>query len=273
MVKAKGYLLAGCTALLCSASYTSANAAAPMGIAGTISGSYGQIDCDGCESTDAFNIGGALAFGFGGAFGGEVDASYSSLDDGWYGFTGNLFWAPAFGRLGANVSWQTTQISDTIDVNSLTYGAFGEFYLGQFFTLGAKVGGLSVDFDDGTISDSQNGSYVGAAVTGYITPNLAIQGEAMFSGVNDFLGSGEDLDNTIFGITAEYLVSQMVPISIYGGFNFGNIDFGAGGDLDTNKWVIGARFYFGPPGTLVDRHRNGTLGWIGQTEATSFILP
>jgi hypothetical protein len=277
MIKARTLVLAVGTLLASALPFAAANAAAPAGVAGTLSGSYGQIDCEGCENGDAWNVGGQLAFGFGGAFGAQLDGSYTSLDEtDLFGFAGSLFWAPAFGRAGVNVSWQTTDFdvsSITIDVNGLTYGAFGEFYLGQFLTIGAKAGGMNVDFDDGVVSDSQSGSYIGAALTGYITPNFALQGDAMFSGVSDFLGTAEDFDNTTFGISAEFLVSQMVPISIFGGFTFGNIEF-AGGELDTDKWIVGARFYFGNAGpALVDRHRNGTLGWIGQTEATSFILP
>jgi hypothetical protein len=163
--------------------------------------------------------------------------------------------------------------SVTIDVDGLLYGAFGEFYVGQFLTIGAKVGGMTIDFDDGVVTESQSGSYIGAVVTGYITPNFALQGSALFSGVSEFLGSPDDLDNTAFTVGAEFLVSQMVPVSVFGNFTFGSADF-AGNDLDTDKWIIGARLYFGAAGpTLVDKHRNGTLGWIGQTDATSFILP
>jgi hypothetical protein len=277
-MNAKTSVLAGCAVILSAIPLAAANAAAPAGIAGTISGSYGQLSCDGCASSDAWNVLGQLAFGLGGAFGAELDASYTSIDStNLFGFTGNVFWAPAFGRAGVNVSWQTTEFdfsTVTIDVNGLTYGAFGEFYIGQFLTVGAKVGGMSVDFDDGTVSDSQSGSYIGAVLTGYITPNFALHGDALFSGVSDFLGTPDDLDNTMFSVGAEFLVSQMIPISIFGSFQFGNIDFGSGGDLDTDKWIVGARFYFGSGGpTLVEKHRNGTLGWIGQTDATSFILP
>jgi hypothetical protein len=277
-VKAKTLLLASCAALLSTVPFA-ANAAAPMGFAGAVGAAYGQTDCDGCESASDWTLNGSGAFGFGPAFGGQVDVGYRSLDStDFLGLGGSLFFAPVFGRVGATVSWQSSEIEDlgvTIDLNTLTYGAFGEFYAGQFFTLAAKIGGLSVDFDDGTVSDSQSGSYIGAAVIGYIMPNLALQGDVLFSGVTieDGVGGEEDLDNTSFGVNVEYLISDMVPVSVFGGYSFGNVEF-AGSDLDTNRWTIGVRFYFGNAGpTLVDKHRNGSTGWAGSTDATSFLLP
>jgi hypothetical protein len=278
MLKVKSFLLASGALVLGALPLSPAMAAAPLGFAGTVGASYGQADCDGCgDSSDAWGINGSGAFGFGGAFGGQIDVGYSSIEEtDLFGIRGSLFWAPAMGRLGATVSWQTTDVEDfgfDIDVDGLTYGVFGEYYFGNVVTLGAKGGGISVNFDGGGLDDDQTGSYVGAALTGYIMPNLAIQGDVLFTGADDFFGTGDDLDSTTFTIGAEYLVSEMVPIAIFGSYSFGNVDFG-GDDVDTNKWTIGARFYFGSGGpTLVDKHRNGTLHWIGATDATSLISP
>jgi hypothetical protein len=279
IVKMKALLLASCALVLSTAPLTTAKAAAPAGFAGVVGAAYGQSDCDGCESSSDWTLQGSGAFGFGPAFGAEVDVGYRSIEDAsLFGLGGSLFFAPTFGRLGATVGYQSTDIDDIdITLDGLTYGAFGEFYAGPMFTLAAKLGGLSVDFDDGiTATDSQSGTYIGAAIIGYVMPNLAIQGDVLFSGVSieDGLGGEEDLDNTTFTIGAEYLVSDMLPVSIFGGYSFGNVEFGSAGDLDTSRWQIGVRFYFGAGGpTLVDKHRNGTLGWVGQTDATSFILP
>jgi len=271
-------LLLASTALVVSVPIAPAMAAAPMGFAGTIGASYGQVDCDDCgDSSDAWTIDGSGAFGFGPMFGGQVDVGYTSLDEtDLFGVGGSLFWAPAMGRAGVSLLWQTTEqdlFGFDVDVDGLTYGVFGEYYVGDYFTIGAKGGGVSVNFDAGGADDDVSGSYIGAALTGYVMPNLAIQGDVLFTGVDDFLGSDEDLDTTTFTIGAEYLVSEMVPIAIYGAYSFGNTEI-AGEDLDTNKWTIGARFYFGAGGpTLVDKHRNGTLGWVGRTSSTSFIAP
>src|SRR5688572_6093639 len=104
-MKAKTLLLASCTLLLGTAPFTAANAAAPMGFAGMVGAAYGQTSCDGCESSDDWTLNGAGAFGFGPAFGAQVDVGYRSLEDtDLFGLGGSLFFAPAFGRLGATVS-------------------------------------------------------------------------------------------------------------------------------------------------------------------------
>jgi hypothetical protein len=271
-------LLLATTALIASVPFAPVMAAAPMGFVGTVGASYGQSDCDGCgDSVDDWGIDGSGAFGFGPAFGGQLDVGYRSIEDtDLFGVGGSLFWAPGWGRAGVSLSWETTDqelFGVDVDVDGLTYGVFGEYYFGNYFTVGAKGGGANVNFDAGGGDDDQSGFYVGGVLTGYVMPNLAIQGDVLFTEADDFLGSDESLDTTIFTIGAEYLVSEMIPISVYGAYSFGNTEF-AGGDLDSDKWMIGARFYFGAAGpTLVDKHRNGTLGWVGKTSMTSFISP
>jgi hypothetical protein len=271
-------LLLASTALVASVPVAPAMAAAPMGFVGTVGAAYGQADADGSDETlDSWTIDGSGAFGFGPAFGGQVDVGYTSLDDvDLFGVGGSLFWAPAMGRAGVSLLWQTFEedlFGADVDVDGLTYGVFGEYYLGDYFTVGAKGGGLNINFDAGGADEDVSGYYIGAALTGYVMPNLAIQGDVLFTGVDDFLGSDENFDTTTFTIGAEYLVSEMVPIAIFGAYSFSNTEF-AGEDVDSDKWTIGARFYFGAAGpTLVDKHRNGTLGWIGKTSSTSSIAP
>ena len=271
-------LLLASTALVASVPLAPAMAAAPMGFVGTVGAAYGQADADGSdESVDSWTIDGSGAFGFGPAFGGQVDVGYTSLDEvDLFGVGGSLFWAPAMGRLGVSLLWQTTEedfFGFDVDVDGLTYGVFGEYYVGDYFTIGAKGGGVNVNIDGGGADEDISGGYFGAALTGYVMPNLAIQGDVLFTGVDDFLGSDENFDTTAFTIGAEFLVSEMVPISIFGAYSFANTEF-AGDDVDSDMWMIGARFYFGAAGpTLVDKHRNGTLGWIGRTSSTSFMGP
>ena len=260
-------LLVATTALIATAAFEPAMAAAPMGFAGTLSGAYGSSSCDGCESTDAWSIGGSGAFGLGmGNFGGQIDASYNSVSDvDVFGIGGSLFWAPVMGRAGATIFWASAD-EGGVNVDSLTYGVFGEYYAGNAITIAAKGGGLSLSADAFGYSDSESGGYIGGALTGYIIPNLAIQGDITFSSV-------ADLDTTAYGIGAEFLVSEMVPIAIFGGYTRTNVEFlGVDGDADT--WMIGVRFYAGAAGpTLVDKHRNGTLGWAGSTSVNSLIAP
>jgi hypothetical protein len=89
-------------------------------------------------------------------------------------------------------------------------------------------------------------------------PNLAIQGNIDYQTLSD-----SDVNVTNYGIGAEFLVSENVPISIFGGYTRSEIDaFGDSGSADT--WMIGVRIYTNGNGsTLVDRHRNGAVGTIG----------
>ena len=278
MPKKLNLLIATSALALSAIPMSAAMAAAPVGFAGTVGASYGQVDCDGCgEDSDSWSIGGSGAFGVAPNIGAQVDLGYSSIEEtDLFGIGGSVFWAPAMGRLGGTLSWQTSSEDDVgfdVDLDAFTYGVFGEYYLGRALTLGAKGGGININVDGGGFEDDTNGAYIGGALTGYILPNLAIQGDVLFTSAEDFFGSGEDLDNTAFTIGAEFLVSEMVPVSIFGSYTFGNVEI-AGSDVDTNRWLIGARFYFGAAGpTLIDKHRNGTLGWIGSTSATSIISP
>jgi hypothetical protein len=261
-------LLVATTALVLSATpFAPAMAAAPMGFAGALSGAYGSSSCDGCDSTDAWSIGGSGAFGLGMRdFGAQLDASYNSVSDvDVFGIGGSLFWAPVMGRAGATIFWATADESG-VNVDGLTYGVFGEYYAGNAITIAAKGGGLSLSADAYGFSDTESGGYIGGALTGYVIPNLAIQGDITFSSV-------ADLDTTTYGIGAEFLVSDMVPIAIFGGYSRSNVEvFGFDADVDT--WMIGLRFYAGAAGpTLVDKHRNGTLGWAGATNVNSLIAP
>jgi len=210
-------LLLASTALIASVPFAPAMAAAPTGFVGTVGASYGQSDCDGCgDSVDDWTIDGSGAFGFGPALGGQLDVGYRSIEDtDLFGVGGSLFWGPAFGRAGVSLRWESTEL-DPLDVDGLTYGVFGEYYFGDYLTVGAKGGGANVNFDAGGADLDQSGWYIGGALTGYVLPNLAIQGDILFTSADDFLGSDENLDTTIFTIGAEYLVSEMVPISVYG---------------------------------------------------------
>ena len=66
--------------------------------------------------------------------------------------------------------------------------------MGDYFTIGAKGGGVNVNIDAGGTDEDISGGYFGAALTGYVMPNLAIQGDVLFTGVDNFLGSDENFD-------------------------------------------------------------------------------
>jgi hypothetical protein len=225
-------------------------AAPPPGFVGTLSGAYGWSNCNGCGSSDAWSIGGSGAFGLGMSdFAAQVDASYSSVADiDLFGVGGSVYWAPAMGRAGLTVSW-TSADEGGADFDSYSYGLFGDYFISDAVTLAAKGGGVTVNVDTFGGSASETGAYVGGALIGYLIPNLAIQADVTYISVGVS-------DGTSFGVGAEYLVSNAIPISIFGGYSRSS------GEVDT--WLIGVRVYAGPAGmTLVEKHRNGTLGWAG----------
>lgn len=232
----------------------SATAAPPMGFAGTISGDYAHLDVSGGDA-NSWGVNGEGAFGLGPNFGAQLNAGYHNLsgdgggDADIFDIGGSAFWASQMARAGGTIAYKSIDI-DVFDVNATAYGAFGEFYLSNFFTLGAHGGGWSGEaggFDD-------DGYYIGGRATGYIMPNLAL------AGTIDFLSSDGGGDATTWGIDAEWLFSQTTPLSIFGGYR--NTSFDGGGDLDA--FFIGVKFYAGGvPMDLVGHHRNGTLGWLG----------
>ena len=74
MLKKFNLLIATSALAVSVVPFTPVMAAAPVGFAGTVGGSYGQVDCDGCtDSSDAWGIAGSGAFGFGGAFGAQIE--------------------------------------------------------------------------------------------------------------------------------------------------------------------------------------------------------
>ncbi|HYM17809.1 MAG TPA: hypothetical protein VEU06_04545, partial [Micropepsaceae bacterium] len=126
---------------------TPALAAAPAGFTGTLTGSYANDSCNGCGGhVDNWGVNGQGAFGFSPDVGAEVDlgyshASFTSFNIDTWGIGGNVFWAPAFGRFGGTVDWTRYSLPGP-DVDSVTYGGFGEFYANEFITLGGNVGGV-----------------------------------------------------------------------------------------------------------------------------------
>jgi hypothetical protein len=248
-------LLGGVCALALSAiPFTSAMAEAPMGFAGNIGGEYKYITCDGCSGESAGGVDGSGAFGFG-QFAGQVDTGYQAFNGGniWY-VGGSFFWAPAGGRLGANVGYSAAHASP-LDLHVTNYGGWGEIYGGDALTFGLKGGGLSITVPacPSAYGCDTTGGYVGGDVTGYATPNLAISGRADYF---DFNGAN------IWDLSAnvEFLFSSAVPVAIYGGYTYTSISGGGG---NANQFIIGVKLYTGAGMTLVENHRNGAVGWIG----------
>jgi hypothetical protein len=192
----------------------------------------------------------------------QVDASYATS---WanhfsairWDFGGSLFWANDDGRFGANFNYVTVTREGGHTTNG---GVFGEWYFGELTGM-AKGGWLST----GGTESGGRGNYFGAAIEGYIMPDLGITGSADWTDV--ITGAGcqvcgrGDVRATLWGITAEYLFSEDYGLSGYAGYTY-STDRAFQEDFHENVWRIGLRWYTGG-GSLQMHQRNGNLNpWL-----------
>jgi hypothetical protein len=264
-------------------------AAQIAGFAGFADLGYSHVNPDEDYLGDAWNnwtVGAGIAFPVDEIAGiaWQLDGNYTSqTTDGASGIVwnlgGSLWWGGEQARVGINVNYETMT-----DWGSLTNGGvFGEWYLGNF-TVAAKGGWL---WGGGTPTGGR-GNYLGGQVGGYFMPNLWVGAAATWSDLVSgatLVGGGivpppcfgptcgrRDLTETNITVDAEFLVSQALPISVFGGYTFtkwqvsenvSNPLIAAGGDFNTNTLFIGARLYLGGMGPLINLHRNGNLrGWL-----------
>lgn len=233
----------------------------PVGIAGTISGSYMNISpSGGGGSENLWGVDAAGAFGVGNfpAVGAELDGGYHNLSfsgasANQWNVGGSAFWAGFPGRAGATVSYVSSNTNAggvVINGNTTTYGAFLEYYFSDALTAGVKAGGLSLGGAGG-----RSGSYIGGDLIGYIIPDLALSGNILYRSIG-----GGSVTNYYAG--AEYLVSEELPVTVSAGY----MNTQASGGGHASAWLLTLTFYTSGPGvTLRDDHRNGTLGWIGNS--------
>jgi hypothetical protein len=250
-------------------STSAALAGAPNGFAGSLSGDYLKPSCSGCGGIDAWGISGSGAYGLGmNDLAVQGDAGYhrvsgSGVNVDLWNVGGSAFWAGFMGRLGANLSYASL---DTSGANGHVtgYGGFGEYYPTQAITVGLNAGGFSAGGSiSGLGSASSTGSYVGGGATGYLVPDFAASGLINYISISG-------VHFTTYGGGLEYLFSESLPISIYGGYSTTEVS-GGGGHI--NQWSVGFKFYTNGNGvTLVDRHRNGTLGPVGIGNGLQFAF-
>ncbi len=236
---------------------TPAMAEAPMGFAGTLGGDYTRTTCDGCGNNNAWGGQGSAAFGFSPQFGAEVDGSYHRLsstgsDVDLWSIGGSGFFDFGQGRVGGTVNYDSFSGSG-FSGHVTTYGGFGEFYAADLFTIAAKGGGLSASAGAFGGGASATGGYVSGAVLFYPIPDVNLTGAIDYVDI-----SGGHI--TSYGVSGEWMVSEMVPVTIVGGYTHHDIS----GGFSADTWRIGLKIYTDGNGvTLVDKHRNGTLGWVG----------
>ncbi len=221
------------------------------GFSGTLSGDYANLHANGGGSADSWGGTGAAKFNFGTApFAAQFDGGYhningsgASVDD--WNLDGSVMWLAPMGRAGAVVGYNNLNGGGSAHVTN--YGGYGEWFAGPGFTLGGKAGGFSG-------SGSTDGYYLGGQVVGYLGGSFALSGAVDYTHLSH---AGNDTDYTARG---EYLISQRVPVSIYGGYTYSSFS-GGGGHLDT--WFVGLKFYCNGSGeqSLADRQRGGPVSW------------
>lgn len=252
----KNVLLSSVAAIaLCAAVSTQASAA----VSGDIGGSYANVTNSG--GADIWNIQGGLSGMFSGNWGAEAHGGYHNISDAGgnldiWNVGGSLFWQHMSGRLAAQVNYDSLSFSG-IDVNITSYGVSGEWYAGPNFTVAVKGGGDTGEISGFGSSVSDNGGYAGGNLTWYAMPNLALSGNVDYIGID---GSHQTTEE----VKAEWMFSNTMPVSIYGGYQ--HLDCGSGFVIcggNSDVLFVGAKFYFGQggSGTLVDRQREEGLSW------------
>ena len=192
----------------------------------------------------------------------EFDSGGTSVDlSGYNGhFGGAAFWrSPDAGSLGLSASIMNLD-EIIVDNDYWRVGAFGEFYVGDQFTLGGSAHYFSgKDFAD----KDHDGFELTANAKFYVMPelSLSVQGDFMTSELSI---SGTDADFDGFAITgeAEYLVWDE-GISLFGGARYAERQLSASGteiDFDDLQVYVGLEFAFGAAGgSLADRDRSGPI--------------
>ncbi|MBI3678353.1 MAG: hypothetical protein HY243_17215 [Proteobacteria bacterium] len=237
-----------------SALALSAVPALASNFSGTLSGDYANVSGLG-SSANIWGVSGSGVFDVASNWAIGLDAGYhnfngSGFNTNLWNVSGNAFYRAANGRIGAVLGYDSTDNGIFGSFHTTNYGGGGEWFASNMFTLAAKGGGFSGGF-------GLNGYYAGGAVTVYAMPDLG------FSASYDYTSFGHGLHEDDWSVQGEWLVSEATPISVYGGYQGSTINLF--GSTTANTWFVGLRLYTNGDGsmTLVDRQRNGTLGWTG----------
>ena len=165
------------------------------------------------------------------------------------------------GRIGGTVGYNGLSGSGAGTFNVTNYGGFAEWYAAPMFTVGVKGGGATASAGG---FGSGSATYVGGEAVVYALPDLALNADIDYLSI-----SGGNL--TSYGGTAEWLVSEHVPVSVYGGYTYSEFS-GGGGHLST--WMVGLKFYLNGNGasTLADRQRTGNANWGTETNLINTVF-
>lgn len=156
---------------------------------------------------------------------------------------GDLFWRGRRGTFGVTVSHAS---AGAVSVTS--YGAFGEWYASDQFTLRGKGGG----FHGGLLGfGSTDGGYAGAGAEVYLWRNLGISASYAYIGVSG--GHIHDIEGSI-----AWQVSDTYPLAIW----LGAESYNSGGGY-ARSFKAGLTYRFGVSGSLVGIDRLGAIKWNG----------
>jgi hypothetical protein len=168
---------------------------------------------------------------------------------------------------GVGASWISQDI-DGKDLDIFRIGLFGEFYLGDVFTLGASAYYYNKDWPD---EKDEDGFELAAWGRFYATPDfsLLLRGDFLLGDVDFDFPGGDDLDGFAITGEAEYLVWDQ-GLSIFGGARYAERDYDgfsfaccfvgdSDREVDDFQVYAGIKFYFGHDGTLIERQRTGTV--------------
>ena len=180
-------------------------------------------------------------------------ANHASAENWFTG--GDLFFSGMDSRTGLDGHWEHYHANGS-NFDGYSFGGFMEWYIANF-TVAGKAG-----FVWTTPSAGGNGNYVGVSGIGYFMPDLAVSAKFNWLDITGASCSGlcrVDIRDDTFGIGAEFLFDESMPITIGGSFAYDSFGGkGVGHGYHTETWLIRLRYYTGM-GTLMDHHRNGNL--------------
>ena len=260
-------------AALCLLGFTPA-LAAPVVASGDVGGgySYSSFNNGGGHFND-WMVNGAGVLPIGSNWAVQGNLGYSNLsgsgasEDNTNGVATGFF-AGSFGRVGASVGYTRLSASHlTVDVTS--YGGFGDWYASDRFTVSARGGGISGEGHSGGGSAHFSGAYyVGGQATGYVTPDLALNGTIDYVTLPV---SGTSVQDTTYRVGGEYLLSHSMPLAVSAGYSYSdNKVFGF--SANANTFSIALKYYFGGGGSLEDHHRSGAESWGASSPVQKLIF-
>lgn len=218
-----------------------------MDFSGLLDGGYSHISGSGVSS-DGYQAGGSLLADFGGLNAqANLDyqkQSFSGVNVKDTGIDGDVFWRGAGFKLGGSVRYDDLSTSLPFPSDHLTsYGGFGEFYVGDRFTVKGKAGGTSGAF---------SGSYYGVAAEYYLTRHIALEPVYQYQD----MGSFGHLNS--YGGIAELFLSSRLPFAVTAGYSHSS---GSGSSVD--QFLLGLSWRFGTDRDYVAWDRSGPTRWNG----------